>query len=159
LDQSYPPLTAYDSSCMDLSTLGAPSLPSSCQEAGNAGCTECYREAEASLNGMRVNLERLKCYYGAYKRFVDASLAFGDSASGIHAVTGLEWQTQRAGIVAEMDNLSHAYDQKFHDMLPNLEASLRKFDRCETQYFHNADWYARFGNLYYAFMADRYKRN
>jgi len=156
-DRSFPTLTAFDASCMDLSTLGAPQLPASCTDA-TAGCGKCYIDAERSLDGMRINLERLKCYYAAYKRFVDASLAFGDSASGIHAVTGLEWQTQRAVIVQEMDNLKQAYDHKFHDMLPNLQSALQKIGDCEAQYFNNPDWYARFGNLYFAFMADRYKR-
>ncbi len=158
LNDSYSALTPFDANCMDLSPTGAPAVPASC--AGNqSACGKCYDDAIHDLNGMRLNLERLRCYYSAYKRFVDASIAFGDSASGIHAVTGLEWQNERAGIVAEFDNLKHAYDEKLQQMLPNLRSALGKVADCEREFFHEPDWYERFGFLYYSFMADRYKRS
>jgi hypothetical protein len=156
LESSYTALTDFDATCMDLSPSGAPSVPASC--AGDATCGQCYQDAVRELNGMRLNLERLRCYYTAYKRFVDASIAFGDNASGIHAVTGLAWQSERAGIVEAMNSLNRTYDTKYAQMMPNLRAALEKVGRCESQYFHEPDWYARFGFVYYSFMSDRYKR-
>jgi hypothetical protein len=156
LEDSYTALTDFDSSCMDLSPAGAPAVPSSC--AGDSTCGQCYTEAVRELNGMRLNLERLRCYYTAYKRFVDASIAFGDSASGVHAVTGLAWQSERAGILEAMDGLNRTYDVKYGQMMPNLRAALEKVGGCESRYFHNPDWYSRFGFIYYSFMSDRYKR-
>ena len=157
LTNDFAALTHFDENCMDLSPASAPAVPASC--AGNqSACGKCYDDAIRDLNGMRLNLERLRCYYSAYKRFVDASISFGDSASGIHAVTGLEWQNERAGIVAEYDNLKHAYDEKLQQMLPNLRSALGKVADCEREFFHEPDWYERFGFLYYSFMADRYKR-
>jgi hypothetical protein len=155
---SYTALTDMDATCMDLSNTGAPEVPSSCANEG-AACGECYTDGVRQLNGMRLNLERLRCYYSAYKRFVEASIAFGDNTSGIHAVTGLAWQNERAGIVAEFDKLKLTYDTKYQQMLPNLRAALEKIGQCEGQYFHNPDWYQRFGYIYFTFMSDRYKRS
>lgn len=157
LANSYDALTDFDSNCMDLSTAGAPAIPSSCADE-ESKCGQCYREANRKLAGMRLNLERLRCVYQAYKRFVDASVSFGDNASGIHAVTGLTWQAERAGIMKEMDNLNRTYDTKYSQMLPNLRESLEHLGRCESEFFGERDWYARFGFIYYTFMSDRYKR-
>lgn len=156
LESSYDALTDHDATCMNFSPTGAPEVPASC--AGNETCGQCYTVAIRELNGMRLNLERLRCYYSAYKRFVDASVAFGDSASGIHAVTGLAWQSERAGILAAMDSLNRTYDTKYAQMMPNLRAALEKVGGCEADYFQERDWYARFGFIYYTFMSDRYKR-
>jgi len=158
LENSYHALTTFDRNCMDLSPSGSPQIPASCAGPGHSGCDKCYQDAERELNGMRLNLERLRCYYNAYHNFVTASISFGDTASGIHAVTGLAWQNARAGIVAEFENLKHTYDRKRDQMLPNLQLALQHIGQCESEFFHEPDWYARFGNLYYAFMSDRYKR-
>jgi hypothetical protein len=157
LTDSYAALSTFDATCMDLSPGGAPAVPASCADQG-AACGECYTGAVHELNGMRLNLERLRCTFRAYKDFVDKSIAFGDTASGIHAVTGLEWQTQKSGILEAMHSLENTYDTKYHQMMPNLEAALRHMATCEAQYFHSSDWYERFGFIYYSFMADRYKR-
>ncbi len=156
LESSYDALTDFDGSCMNLSPDGAPQVPASC--AGESTCGECYTAAVRELNGMRLNLERLRCYYAAYKRFVDASISFGDNASGIHAVTGLAWQSERAGILEAMESLNRTYDTKYAQMMPNLRTALTKVAACEAQFFNNPDWYARFGFIYYTFMSDRYKR-
>ena len=157
LQGAYNGLHGTDATCMDLSAAGAPSMPASCASNLSA-CGKCYSDAYRELNGMRVNLERLRCTYRAYKRYVDAAVAFGDNASGIHAVTGLAWQTERAGIVAEMGNLNQAYDQKYAAMMPNLEHALQHVGACEAEFYNERDWYNRFGFMYYTFMADRYKR-
>ena len=157
LQDAHQGLHGTDATCMDLSTAGAPSMPASCADNLSA-CGKCYSDAYRELNGMRVNLERLRCTYRAYKRYVDAAVAFGDNASGIHAVTGLAWQNERAGIMAEMENLNHAYDQKYAAMMPNLEQALQHVGTCEAEFYNERDWYNRFGFMYYTFMADRYKR-
>jgi len=157
LQDAHQGLHGTDASCMDLSTAGAPSMPASCANNLSA-CGKCYSDAYRELNGMRVNLERLRCTYRAYKRYVDAAVAFGDNASGIHAVTGLAWQTERAGIVQEMENLNRVYDQKYAAMMPNLEHALQSVGACEAEFYNERDWYNRFGFMYYTFMADRYKR-
>lgn len=156
LESSYRALHTSDATCMNLSSAGAPALPSSCAE--GTACGECFATGRRQLDGMRINLERLRCTYTAYKRFVDASVAFGDSTSGIHAVTGLAWQTERAGIMKEFDKLNATYDRKYREMLPNLQSALQKVGQCEAQFYNNPDWYNRFGFIYYTFMADRYKR-
>ncbi len=150
-------LHGTDATCMDLSAAGAPSMPVNCGDNSSA-CGQCYSQAYRELNGMRVNLERLRCTYRAYKRYVDAAVAFGDNASGIHAVTGLVWQNERAGIMREFDKLNRTYDQKYAQMMPNLRRALEKVAQCEAQHFNERDWYNRFGFIYYTFMADRYKR-
>jgi hypothetical protein len=156
LQSSYRALHATDATCMNLSSAGAPPLPSNCAE--GSACGQCFADGRRQLDGMRLNLERLRCTYTAYKRYVDAAVSFGDSTSGIHAVTGLAWQTERAGIMKEFQRLQSTYDNKYQAMLPNLQAALQKIGQCEAQFYNNPDWYSRFGFIYYTFMADRYKR-
>ena len=162
-------LTTFDATCIDTSNAGAPETPSACASSspytpgvagGQAGgaCGECFTRAIRQVNGMRLNLERLRCTYSAYSRYVKASVSFGDSASGIHAVTGLAWQNARAEIMAEFENLKHAYDQKYDAMMPNFRGALDALAKCEADYVHEPDWYQKFGFIYYTFMADRYKR-
>ncbi len=152
------------------SSAGAPTTPASCMNdspyvPGVAGgtpggaCGDCFTRATRQLNGMRLNLARLRCTYAGWSRYIKAKVAFGDSASGIHAVTGLAWQNARAAIMAEWENLKHAYDQKYADMMPNLRGALDALGKCEDQYFHEPDWYSRCGFIYYTFMSDRYKRS
>ncbi|HEY5948354.1 MAG TPA: hypothetical protein VIV40_22815 [Kofleriaceae bacterium] len=154
---AYTALTHLDANCMDLGNAGAPPVPTGCLD--SAACGECYTSAQRRLDGMRINLERLRCVYTTAATFAKKAMAFGDSASGIHAVTGLEWQTQKAGIQQELTNLQHSYDVKLGQMLPNLRSSLEALGECEARYFHTSDWFQRFGFIYYTFMADRYKRN
>jgi hypothetical protein len=146
-----------DATCMDLSTAGAPALPASC-ESEAAPCHACYTSAYRQLNGMRLNLERLRCYYSVGKEVANKAIAFGDSASGIHAVTGLSWQNARAEIDAASKSLDRTYDTKYGQMIPNLQAALQAIGKCEQTYFNSPDWYARFGFIYMTFLSDRYKR-
>jgi hypothetical protein len=155
--QSYRALTTADATCMDLSDAGAPAVPTSC--ADSDACGQCFTDAQRRLDGMRINLERLRCVYTAAKKFSDDAIAFGDSASGVHALTGLAWQTEKRGIQEAVENLKHTYDEKYRQMLPNLRSSLEGLGECEARFFHNNDWYNRFGFIYYTFMADRYKRS
>jgi hypothetical protein len=155
--ESYNALTHLDSTCMDLGDAGAPAVPTSC--ADSEECGECFTGAQRRLDGMRINLERLRCVYTAAADFTRASIAFGDTTSGIHAVTGLQWQTQKRGIEEAFNNLKRTYDTKYNQMLPNLRGALEAIGECEARHFNNRDWYNRFGFIYYTFMSDRYKRS
>ena len=154
---AYRALTSVDATCMDLGDAGAPSVPTSC--ADSEQCGQCFTGAQRRLDGMRINLKRLRCVYTAAADFTRSAIAFGDSASGVHAVTGLAWQTEKRGIEEAFQHLKQTYDEKYRQMLPNLRGALEAIGECEAQYFHNNDWYNRFGFIYYTFMADRYKRS
>jgi len=154
---SYRALTDLDSTCMDLGDAGAPSVPTSC--ADTEACGECFTSAQRRLDGMRINLERLRCVYTAAADFTRASIAFGDTTSGIHVVMGLAWQNERRGIEEAFAHLKQSYDVKYNQMLPNLRGALEAIGQCEQRFFNNGDWYNRFGFIYYTFMADRYKRS
>ena len=161
---AYRGLDSFDETCMDVSTAGAPEVPSNCADehdltAGSAArqCGACYTEAVRRINKMRTNLERLRCVYSATKRYSDASIAFGNSVAPSTGIAALEWENQKKGIVQAMDNLKIRYAEKYGQMMPNLRESLDALGQCEAQFFQNNDWYSRFGFIYYTFMADRYK--
>lgn len=153
---AYRALTDLDSTCMDLGDAGAPSVPTSC--ADSDACGECFTSAQRRLDGMRINLERLRCVYNAAADFTRAAISFGDTTSGIHGVMGLAWQNERAGIQEAFEHLKHSYDEKYGQMLPNLRGALDAIGQCEARFFNNPDWYNRFGFMYFTFMSDRYKR-
>ncbi len=158
LREAYQTLTQQDATLEpDYRPPGSPEVPSSCE--GNDECGDCYRQALASLNRVRVDLERLRAIYANTKGFAGKAMAFGDSASGIHAVTGLAWQQEKRKIEKELVDFQHTYDAKYLELIPRVEDALKQIGRCEEQHFHNPDWYNRFGFIYYTFMADRYKRN
>ncbi|HEY5920888.1 MAG TPA: hypothetical protein VIV11_04420 [Kofleriaceae bacterium] len=154
---SWRALTNVDATCMDLGDAGAPSVPTSC--ADTEQCGQCFTDAQRKLDGMRINLERLRCVYTAAADFTRASIAFGDTTSGIHAVTGLAWQAEKRGIEEAFASLKNTYDTKYGQMLPNLRGALEAIGECEARFFNNRDWYNRFGFIYYTFMSDRYKRS
>ncbi|MFT3699616.1 MAG: hypothetical protein QM831_41090 [Kofleriaceae bacterium] len=161
-------LIPFDATCIDTSSAGAPETPATCasfdpgvgaRDPGQGGpCGECFTHAIRSVNQMRLNLERLRCYYVAFDRYEKAAISLGDTASGVHAVAGLSWQQARAEILAAFVHLQGTYDKKLADMMPELRKSLDALGKCEADYMHEPDWYQRFGFIYYTFMADRYKR-
>lgn len=125
--------------------------------ADNAGCGECYQRAVGELNFIRRQLGRLRCIYNNTKNFTEKALSFGDNMSGIHAVTGIAWQNERGGIVAEFEHFKQTYDRKYTDMMGALQRALQSISACEQQY-GLPDWYQRFGFMYFEFMKDKYKR-
>ena len=52
-------------------------------------CQSCYDQARQNMNFFRRQLERLHCIYINTKKFTTDAIAFGDNASGIHAMTGI----------------------------------------------------------------------
>jgi len=140
----------------DFSTSNNAMMPSSCPPRGE--CAECYQSAMGELNFIRRQLGRLACIYQNTKNFTNSAIAFGDNASGIHAVTGLAWQQARGEIVQSMNHFKGTYDSKYIDMMGALERALKAIDRCESQYGQDG-WFQRSGFIYLEFLKDKYKRN
>ena len=153
----------YDASLMldpnacvpDLNVDASHMMPTACQN--NGECQSCYTGAYRELSFIRRQLARLSCIYNNTKKFNQAAIAFGDNASGIHAVTGLSWQYARADITAAYESFKHTYDTKYEGMMGSLQKALMDISRCEGQY-GSADWYARFGFIYFEMMKEKYKR-
>lgn len=139
----------------DFNASAAAMMASTC--ADNAGCGECYTKAVGELNFIRRQLGRLRCIYNNTKNFTESALSFGDNMSGIHAVTGMAWQSQRGGIVESFEHFKQTYDRKYTDMMGALQRALMGISECEQQY-GLPDWYQRFGFMYFEFMKDKYKR-
>ncbi len=139
----------------DFSASSGAMMASTC--AGNPECGECYTRAVGELNFIRRQLGRLSCIYANTKNFTTSALAFGDNMSGIHAVTGAAWQSERGGIVAEFNQFKQTYDRKYTDMMGALQRALMGIGTCEAK-FGLPDWYQRFGFVYFEFMKDKYKR-
>jgi len=139
------------------SSRGQPTIPSQC--AGNPACGICFQDAQADLKHLRFSLEKLRVIGSWTRKFTDKSIAFGDSVSGVHGVAGLGWQPERAKIQESYEQFGKAYDSKYEELIGDLEGALRDVGRCEATHFKTADWYDRYGFIYYTFMADRYRRD
>jgi len=130
-------------------------MPTSCRD--NQECSSCYEGAISSLTTVRRSLAQLTCIYSNTKTFIESAIAFGDNASGVHAVSGLAWQAERVGIMESYDGLKEAYDKKYVELMESLEKNLQEIGQCENQYGYE-DWYGRFGFIYYEMMKEKYKR-
>lgn len=140
----------------DFSTSASSMMSTSCKREDE--CAECYRKAVGELNFVRRQLGRLGCIYQNTKNFTNSAIAFGDNASGIHAVTGLSWQSARGEIVATMNHFKQTYDKKYSDLIGALERALREIDKCENKYGQEG-WFQRSGFIYLEFLKDKYRRN
>ena len=139
----------------DYTPEGMPEVPISCT---TEECQQCYESAIGRLNFTRVTLEQLRAIYQSTTNMADKAMSFGDSASGVHALSGLSWQYSKRGIEAELAKLGRSYDDKYTALLGTLRSSLDQMAVCERDHFDNPDWYNRFGFIYYTFMEDRYRR-
>jgi hypothetical protein len=166
------PLTKGDARKQQNYDAGAPRVPSHCADAaplatvdahpraidlGPQGCRNCYGQAIAHLNRVRDNLERLRAAGEENKEFVEAQIAFGDSVASIPN-TGAGWYSAKKRILEAEKDFEQAYDKKYAELLISLERSLREISKCEDAFFNEKNWYERFGFVYYAFVAERYKR-
>ncbi len=95
----------------DFSTTPNSMMSSSCKREDE--CAQCYTRAVGELNFIRRQLGRLGCIYQNTKNFTNSAIAFGDNASGIHAVTGLAWQNARGEIVATMNHFKSPFGSSF----------------------------------------------
>ncbi len=144
------------SACSELANPpNMPRIPSFCE--GDRECAGCYDDARSDFEANRSDLEQLRTIYQCTKKFTDSAIAFGDNASGIHAVTGLTWQVERIKINKSVESLQKAYDQKFGQLSGQLHTSMMDISACEAR-FGEPDWYDRFGYMYFEFMRDKYKR-
>lgn len=144
------------SSCSSMSNpAGMPRIPSFC--ADDRSCESCYSGARGEFDRLRGVFEQLRTIYRCNKTFTDAALALGDDASGVHAVTGLAWQTAKFKILKSTKRLEDAYDQKYVELTGKLHRSMIDLSICEEQY-GEPDWYDRFGFAYFEFIRDKYRR-
>jgi hypothetical protein len=67
--------------------------PSACAE--DADCQQCYEQAMARIDFNRYYLHRAWSITHQYTKFGEGAMAFGDSASGIHGMAGMSWQSSR----------------------------------------------------------------
>lgn len=158
---AYDPLTKGDKSLdPDYRPDGSPKVPSHCTAPDGTtspGCNDCYAGAYRKLTAVRTALEKLRRVGATTRAFTAKSIAFGDSVSGVHGVAGLGWQPERAKIEQSLKDFEKAYDAKYTELMGLLEAALRDVGECEAKHFNTADWYDRYGFMYYTFMADRYR--
>lgn len=156
LQQAYRELSARDLEYdPDVRPPGSPSVPVSCR---SEACDQCFTDAQEGLRKAVFSLEKLRIIYKRTKTFTDKAIAFGDNASGIHAVTGLAWQTQRRGIEASLKKFEGTYDGKRPELMGRLRTALDGLAACEARHYANPDWYDRFGFIYYQFMESKYAR-
>jgi len=152
-------------SCINSTPIpGEPRIPSFCDVPFNDdgfddenSCAGCFLEARQSFNEVRYLFEQLATIYKCTKDFSNAALSFGDNASGIHAVSGMAWQTQRRNIEKSIAELETAYDRKYAELLNSLSRSMLELSECEARYGVE-DWFDRFGYMYFEFIKDKYRR-
>ena len=134
---------------------GAPTVPSSCAEGGE--CYQCYESAVRKIDFNRFYIERARCITDVHVKMANSAMAFGDTASGIHGVTGLAWQLEgKPPIKKATEDLRKTYTRKAAQYLNNLEAALKELGQCEAEHFGERDWYQRYGWIYLNFMKAKY---
>ena len=134
-----------------------PQIPSSCGEPGSK-CHTCYERATNALNFNRSNLHRAWCITHTNLAMARSAIAFGDSSSGIHAVTGLSWSLGGKPQVEEaVRHLRATYDRKQQQFISSIDGNLKALGKCEEQHFNERDWYTRFGYMYLDHLRVRYK--
>ncbi|MGH8177680.1 MAG: hypothetical protein ACREV5_15600 [Steroidobacter sp.] len=132
-----------------------PTVPSQCAE--NENCRDCYEEAVRKVDFNRYYIERARCITAANVKMANSAVAFGDSASGIHAVAGLSWQLQgKPQIEGAVTKLKKTYTDKAAQYLGNLQGALQELGQCEANYYGERDWYQRYGWIYHNFMKAKY---
>jgi hypothetical protein len=142
-----------------------PEVPSSC--GGGAGtqmaavnheqtCSECFDRAYHEVTFTRNTLERLRTIYARTIAYIKRAEGFGDSASGIHGLSGLSWQYAKSNIEQEKANLFRTSREKYDGLVNNMRHALDMVGDCERDHFHNPDWYNRYGFIYFEFVRDAY---
>lgn len=134
--------------------------PGAARASGASGhpCEVCYTKAIDALDSTRTRLEKLRAIYSSTYKSAKAQMAFADSVSGVHGVSGLAWQTQKIKVLQSVKNLDKAYDAKYAELMQALLKDLQQYSECEETVMKVPSWYDRFGFVYYQFMKDHYKR-
>ena len=132
-----------------------PMVPSQC--ADSRECMQCYGDAVRAIDFNRFYIERARCITAANVRMANSAMAFGDSSSGVHGVTGLSWSLAgKPQIEKAVADLKRTYTRKANDYLFEIDRSMKKLGQCEAEHFGNRDWYQRYGWLYVNFMRAKY---
>lgn len=149
-------LDTEERACGDAYTdSSGPTVPSQCAE--NEDCRDCYEEAVRKIDFNRFYIERARCITAANVKMANSAVAFGDSASGIHAVAGLSWQLQgKPQIEQAVTKLQKTYTDKAGQYLSNLQGALQELGQCEAKHYGEDDWYQRYGWIYHNFMKAKY---
>jgi hypothetical protein len=121
-------------------------------------CSRCFEQAQASVNKAVYSLEKLRIIYKRTKTYTDKAISVGDTAAGIHAVTGLAWQSAKRKIVESMQKMDAAFEAKKPELMQRLRKALDEVSDCEKEFFSNPDWYNRFGFMYYQFKDGQVSR-
>ena len=140
----------------DYSPPGSPEIPSACAESEE--CNACYEKAVKDINFYRFSLDKGRGIANGTLQYAKKAIAFGDTASGSFGVGGLAWSLDaKPEIEKAVAKLRKTYNAKYGEWMEGLDKSLHDLGQCEEEHFGERDWYARFGYIYYSFMADRYK--
>ncbi len=132
-----------------------PSVPSQCGD--SVECQQCFGDAVAAIDFNRFYIERARCITAVNVRMANSAMAFGDSSSGVHGVTGLSWSLGgKPQIEQAVGDLKRTYTRKARDYLFEIERSMKKLGQCEAEHFGERDWYQRYGWLYVNFMRSKY---
>ncbi|MEL6916434.1 MAG: hypothetical protein AAFO99_01765, partial [Bacteroidota bacterium] len=103
------------------------------------------------FNHNRYTLEKLKKIGQYTKKVTDYGISFGDNFSGVHAVAGLAWQTERWKILKKLESFDKTYKEKYVELLNLQYQVLQKIDECESM-MGEENWYGRHGFMYYEFI-------
>lgn len=125
-----------------------PQVPSSCVDSEDAACAQCFQAAYDRVNFVRMTLERLRSIHSRTLRYIKAKEAFGDSVAPIHGMSGLAWQSSRAGIEQVRTSFNQSSMAKYRQLIETMEAALGDVARCEAEHFDNPDWNTRYGFMY-----------
>lgn len=140
----------------DYSPPGSPTIPSSC--AGAEKCNACYEKAVKNINFYRFSLDKGKSITNNAIQYAKKAMAFGDTGSAAMGVGGLAWTHKaKPQIEKSVAHIRKTYQGKYQEWIAGMQASLQELGKCEAEFFNERDWYSRYGYVYYAFMADRYK--
>lgn len=136
---------------------GQPGLPSLCKDSDE--CNRCFEDPYDKLQSTRARFETLRRVYQSTRDMTKRSIAFGDAAAGAAGVGGMAWVSERRKIEEAVKNLQRSYDNKYTELMGELYDALQGIGACEEEVFGEEAWYARFGHMYYEFMAARYQRS
>lgn len=137
----------------DFSPAGMPRVPSNC--AASEECGACYEQAQRKLNRIRGTFEKLRAIGLETREIKDDALAVGASISSLPGA-GLGWYGARRNIMGGWNEFIGTYDSKYRELLGSLRGALEEIGACEAEHFDEANWFDRFGFIYFQFMEDRY---
>lgn len=132
-----------------------PRVPSSCIR--QEGCHECFRDAYARVNFVRLTLERLRTIHSRTINFIEHWESFGDSVAPIHGMSGLAWQSSRAGIEQARKKFNETSMHKYEQLIGTMRAALEDVAVCEERHFDNPDWNSRYGFMYLQAVKTAYR--